>query len=414
MQATPPAPAPRDPYAALRLPDFRRLTVGRMLTTLSTQMISVAIGWELYEKTGSALMLGAIGLVQVLPIMLLTLPAGHLADQRDRRQIVVTAQIALAFSSLGLALLSALQGPIVLIYGCLLLIGVARAFNDPAGAALLPMTVPPEHFTNAATWGSSTRQFAAVLGPALGGLIIALAQSATPVYALNVGICLITALLIARIRGRPATLSRERPTLTSLLAGVTFLWRSPLLLGAITLDLFAVLFGGATALLPIYAKDILQVGPDGLGWLRAAPSIGAVLMALLIAYLPPFRRAGLTLLMAVAGFGVATIVFGLSHSFILSLAMLFVLGALDNISVVIRSSLLLLRTPDEMRGRVSAVNSVFIGASNELGGFESGVAAALLGPVGAVVLGGIATIVVVLLVALFSPELRRLGALHKA
>jgi MFS family permease len=405
-------PAPHDPYAALRFRDFRLLGLGQFIAVLGEQMIGVAIGWELYERTRSALVLGLVGLVQVIPVILLSLPAGHIADRFDRKRIAIATRLMLALCSGGLALLSATQGSLALIYGCLLLIGAARAFNDPASASLLAQTVPQEVFTNAATWESSTWQLAAVIGPALGGLVIAIQRSATLVYVLNAGAAIICVLLLLAIRGRRAAQPpHEEATLTSLAVGVRFVWRSKILLAAITLDLFAVLLGGATALLPIFARDILQVGPTGLGWLRAAPSIGAVLMAIALVYLPPFRRAGATLLLAVAGFGAATIVFGLSRSFVLSLAMLGLLGALDNISVVIRSTLLLTQTPDSMRGRVSAVNSVFIGASNQLGGFESGLAAALFGPIIAVVGGGIGTILVVAAVGLIWPEMRRLGRL---
>jgi MFS family permease len=402
--------APHDPYAALRFRDFRLLGIGRFIAVLGEQMAGVAIGWELYERTGSALALGLVGLVQVIPVILLSLPAGHIADRHDRRRITMLTQLVLAVCSLGLAWLSFTLGPLALIYGCLLLIGVARAFNGPASAALLSQTVPPKVFANAATWESSTWQLAAVVGPALGGLIIAVQGRATLVFALNAFAAIACALMIAAIRSRRAALPvAEEAMLGSLAAGLRFVWRTKVLLAAITLDLFAVLLGGATALLPIFARDILQVGATGLGWLRAAPALGAVLMAIVLAYLPPIRKAGPTLLWAVAGFGAATIVFGLSRSFALSLAMLGLLGALDNISVVIRGALLLTQPPDAMRGRVSAVNNVFIGASNELGGFESGLAAALFGPIAAVVGGGVGTILVVTAVALYWPEVRRLG-----
>jgi MFS family permease len=299
-----------------------------------------------------------------------------------------------------------------LIYGCLFLIGCGVAFGNPASSTLIPQMVPEGAYANAATWSSSSWQLAAVLGPALGGFVIALSHSTTPVYALNAGAALLYVILLLPVGGgRRVVRSIESPTTDSLLEGVRFLRRSQIILAAITLDLFAVLLGGATTLLPIYAKDILQVGPTGLGWLRAAPSIGAVCIALSIAYIPPFKKTGRTLLLAVAGFGLATFIFGVSRSFWLSLLMLFLLGGLDNISVVIRSTLLLTRTPDAMRGRVAAVNTLFVGASNELGGFESGLAAQLFGPVISVAAGGIGTILVVLLVALLWPEMRRLGRL---
>ena len=403
-----------DPYAAFRYRDFRLLTVGSFVGSLGSQMLSVAIGWELYERTGSALDLGLIGLVQVIPVILLSLPAGHIADRFDRRRIVLLMQILLALASLVLGFLSYVHGPLVLVYVCLLLIGAARAFNGPASGSLLPQTVPQEVFPNAVTWESSTWQLAAVIGPALGGLVIAVRRSATPVYVLDAVAALVMMAAVASMRSRQPRREHEDAGLRSLMAGVGFVWRTKIILAAITLDLFAVLLGGATTLLPIFAKDILHVGPTGLGWLRGAPSIGAVVVAIGLAYLPPFKRAGKTLLWVVAGFGAATIVFGLSRSFALSLLMLALLGAFDGVSVVIRSTLLLVRTPDEMRGRVSAFHSVFIGASNELGGFESGVAASLLGPVIAVVGGGIGTVLVVLFVALIWPEIRQLGRLSEA
>jgi MFS family permease len=402
-----------DPYAALRFRDFRLLLVGTLLEVVGQQMLGVAIGWELYERTRDPLALGLIGLVQVAPVVLLALPAGHLADRFDRKWIAVVTALALALGALGLALLSFTVGPLALVYACLLLIGIARAFQSPATSSLLAQVVPAQHFSNAATWESSAWQASAIIGPALGGLIIAARGSATLVYAATAGMLLVAALALGLLRPRPVARVEEQMTLRSLLAGLRFVWHTKLILAAITLDMFAVLLGGATALLPIFAKDILQVGATGLGWLRAAPAIGALLAAIVIAYLPPFKRAGRTLLLVVAGFGLATIVFGLSRSFVLSLLMLGLLGALDNISVVIRSTLVLTRTPDAMRGRVNAVHFVFIGISNELGAFESGVAAALLGAIGAVVVGGIGTILVVLLVALIWPEVRRLGRLNE-
>jgi MFS family permease len=405
-------PARHDPYAALRHRDFRLLLFGRFVASLGEQMVSVAIGWELYERTGDALALGLVGLAQVLPVILLVFISGHVADRFNRRNIVVVTQILFSLCSVGLAVLTYTQGSLVLIYACLVLIGISRAFNNPAASILLPASVPPDTFTSAATWSGSAWQIAAVVGPAIGGLMIGLFHSATPVFALDALTALVFAFLVVQIRGREIAQSKEAATLQSLSAGMKFIWNKKIILATITLDLFAVLFGGAVALLPVYAKDILQVGPEGLGWLRAAPSIGAFGMMLVIAYLPPFKRAGWTLLWAVIGFGIATIIFGVSRNFFLSLAMLASLGALDNISVVIRHTLVLSLTPDEMRGRVSAVNSVFIGASNELGSFESGAAAALLGPTLAVVSGGIGTILVVLWVMWQWPQVRRLGTLQ--
>lgn len=403
-----------DPLAALRHRDFRLLALGRFIASLGEQMVSVAIGWELYERTGSAFALGLVGLVQVLPIIVLALIAGHVTDRFNRKHVLLITQILLSGCALGLALLSYTQGSLVLVYLCLLMIGVARAFNNPAASALLPQTIPEEAFPNAATWSSSVWQFAAVMGPPLGGFAIAIFNSAVMVYLFDAVAAIMFAMLVFFIRGRQTVFSTEPMTLKSLLGGFRFIANTKVILAAITLDMFAVLFGGATALLPIFAKDILHVSSDGLGWLRAAPSIGAVVMVLLITYMPPFKKAGRALIWAVAGFGVATIVFGVSTNFYLSLAMLVLLGALDNISVVIRTILLLTHTPDEMRGRVYAVNGVFIGASNELGAFESGLASALFGPVLAVVTGGIGTILVVLGVAYIWPELRHMGSLSKS
>lgn len=401
----------RDPYAALRFWDFRLLLTGRFITSFGTEMVSFAIGWELWLRTHSAFALGLVGLVQVVPVILLSLPAGHVADQYNRRRIVLISQLSTGMCALGLAYLSYTQGPLPLVYLCLFGIGVARAFNDPASSTLVPETVPPHLFSSAATWTSSTWQLASIAGPAVAGLIAAFSGNVTSIYVFEAVGAVVFTLLLSMIRGRKIPLARKSATWSSLVEGFKFMRDTKVILAAITLDMFAVLFGGAVALLPIYATDILNVGPQGMGIMRAAPSVGALLMAFAIAHLPPMKKAGKTLLWAVAGFGVATIVFGLSRSFVLSVGMLALLGALDNISVVIRGTLLLTHTPDEMRGRISGVNSIFIGISNELGSFESGFAAALFGPVIAVVGGGICTILIVLAAARIWPEMRDLKTL---
>jgi MFS family permease len=401
----------RDPYAALRFLDFRLLLTGRFITSFGNEMLSFAIAWELWLRTHSALSLGLVGLVQVIPVIVLSLPAGHVADQYNRRRIVSMAQLSTGLCALGLAFLSYTAGSLVLIYLCLFGIGVARAFNDPASSTLVPETVPPNLFSSAATWNSSTWQLASILGPTAAGIIIAFSGNVTLIYVFGALGAITFTILLSMIKGRQLPLAAKSATWSSLIEGFKFMRDTKVILAAITLDMFAVLFGGAVALLPIYATDILHVGPQGLGIMRAAPSIGAILMAFLIAHLPPMKHAGRTLLLSVAGFGLATIIFGLSTSFWLSVLMLAILGALDNISVVIRGTLLLTQTPDEMRGRISGVNSIFIGISNELGSFESGFAAALFGPVIAVVAGGVCTILVVLITAKIWPEMRNLKTL---
>jgi MFS family permease len=401
-----------DPYAALRQRDFRLLLTGRFITSFGNEMLTFAIAWELWLRTHDAFALGMVGLMQVIPVILLSLPAGHVADQYNRKRIVLISELALALCVLGLGWLSYTEGPLYLIYSLLLGIGIARAFNEPASSTLLPQTVPPHLFTNAATWSTSSWQFASITGPALAGLLIGFFNSVTFIYIFDALAAITFCILLTMIQGRQLALAEKSATWTSLVEGFRFMRNTKVILAAITLDMFAVLFGGAVALLPIYATDILQVGAQGLGILRAAPSVGALIMAFLLAHLPPMKNAGRTLLLAVTGFGLATIVFGLSTSFLLSVAMLALLGAMDNISVVIRGTLLLTQTPDVMRGRISAVNSIFIGISNELGSFESGLAASLFGPIVAVVAGGIGTILVVLIVARAWPEMAQLKTLY--
>jgi MFS family permease len=399
------------PSVALRWRDFRLLFAGNVVSTLGLQMQTTAVGWELYERTHSAYALGMVGLVSVVPLLALALPAGHIVDTRERRYVLIAAQATYIVSSIGLAIVSWQHGPLVAFYGCILLNGIARAFQAPTRNALLPSLVPPEALANAVTWNSGGWQLAAVLGPAAGGAMIAALGGATIVYLCAAVGSLVFLVLAAGIRHRPADRPPAELTLAALVAGIRFVTTTPLILATITLDLFAVLLGGATTLLPIYAKDILHVGPSGLGWLNAADSLGAVLMAGALAARPPLRQAGRTLLWAVAGFGVATFVFGVSRSFALSLLMLMALGAFDMVSVVVRATLVPLLTPDEMRGRVGAITNLFVGTSNQLGGFESGAVAGAFGPVVSVVSGAIGTLVVVAIAAWHWPALRHLGAL---
>jgi MFS family permease len=405
---------PHDAYAALRYRDYRLLLAAGIIGSIGTQMQAVAVGWDLYQRTGSAAALGGAGLAEFLPVLVCALPAGHAADRYNRSRLYQLAQGVMGLASVGLAAIALWQGPVPLIYGCLLLTGCSRAVSAPARQSLLPQIVPDHILSNAITWNSSGWQIANVAGPALGGLVIAVTGEVVDAYRLAAMCSLVSAALAIPIRPRAVARAQEPPSFASLSAGIRFLARSRLLLAAITLDLFAVLLGGATALLPIYAAaEILDVGPTGLGWLRAAPAIGAFVMALALAHRRPLRRPGQALLLAVTGFGLATIVFGFSRDPTLSFFMLALTGALDNVSVVVRHTLVQMLTPDSMRGRVSAVNLVFISSSNELGAFESGMTAHWFGPVASVVGGGIGTIVVVLAVMLRWPELIRLGPLHR-
>ncbi len=384
-----------------------------MATTLAFQMQAVAIGWQVYDLTGSALDLGLVGLAQFIPGFALSLLVGHIADHYDRRLILRICMAVEALATLALALASFFGGLTVgALFAAIFVIGAARASELPTMHALMPQLVPPQLIPRAAAASASSNQTAIILGPALGGLAYALGPGL--VYALAAAGFIAASLLISAIRiARPAP-ARERPSLASLFGGVAFVRRHPALMGAISLDLFAVLLGGATALLPIYARDILRTGPWGLGLLRSAPALGALAASLVLARRPLGGRVGRKLFIAVIAFGVATCVFALSTSFPLSLAALAALGAADSVSVVIRFSLVQIETPDALRGRVSAVNSMFIGASNSLGEFESGATAALFGTVPATLLGGVGTILVALLWLRFFPALFRLDQLQKS
>ncbi len=404
----------RDAYAALRVRDFRLFLSGHLLSVLGVQMQTTAVGWQLYELTNSELALGMVGLVQIIPMLGLALPAGQVADRFDRRKTLMSATTLAMIAAFGLASVSASGGANVpLVYACLFLSGLARAFQGPARSALMPQLVPQRIFSNAVSWNISGFELSSMTGPALAGLLIYIFGDTTPIYLFaGVGSIVYFVMLTTLTRRSYAAESRSSQiNLKTLVAGFNYVWHTNLLFAAMALDMFAVLFGGAVALLPVYAKDILHVGPAGFGALQAAPSFGAVTMALLTTHLPPLKKAGRALLLAVTGFGLATIVFGLSRNFWLSLSMLFLTGAFDNISVVVRQTLATILTPDEMRGRVSAVNGMFISASNELGRFESGSVAALFGPIFSVVSGGVGTLIVVALVALSSPKLRGFGKL---
>jgi MFS family permease len=414
--APPHRPAP-NPYAVLHNRDLVLYLVGRFVSSLGQQMLTVAVGWELYDRTHSSLNLGLVGLTQMMPMVLFTLPAGHLADNHDRKQIIISMTFVFACAAVGLTLISASGAPVFWIYGCLFAGGTARTFLWPASSAFMPQLVSRQDFSRAVTWSSGSFQLSSVAGPAFGGALIAWAHHAgwahpaAPVYAVDAAAALVCLTLMSFVRGRHVVAVKEKMTVRNLLVGFRFVFANRIILGTITLDLFAVLLGGATALLPVYAKDILQVGPSGLGVLQAALPLGSLFCALTLAHRPPLQRAGHALLQAVAAFGLATVAFGISHWFWLSFVLLFICGAVDNISVVVRHTLVQLLTPDEKRGRVSAVNSLFIGTSNELGGFESGMVAHLTSPVFSVVSGGVGTILVVIAVALIWPEIRKYGRL---
>src|SRR5262245_11083843 len=378
----------------------------RGLATLALHMQTVAVGWQLYTLTGSALDLGLVGLVQFVPTIALTLVAGQVADRHDRRLVVVVCHLAQAAATIVLAV-GRLGGWLNRngVLALVALLGAARAFENPARAALLPRLVPLPRLSRAIASVTAVGQTARILGPALGGLLYALGPAT--VYGVVAGLILVAAALIVAVRDVHRPPPRESPSSASLFSGVDFILRRRVLLGALSLDLFAVLLGGATALLPIYAHDILAAGPAGLGLLRAAPASGALVISLVLARWPVAHGAGPMLFGSVVVFGMATVIFGVSTSLGLSLAALVVLGSSDLLSVVIRHSLVQIRTPDDMRGRVSAVHSLFTGTSNQLGEFESGLLAALFGPVAAVLIGGVGTIVVAALWMHRFPELRR-------
>lgn len=374
----------------------------------------MAVAWWVYEISHRPLDLGLVGLVQFLPGLLLFLFSGHVADRVDRRKILICCYSGYGLSSALLVSMS-LYGirTVYPIYVVALLLGVIRAFNVPAGQAFLPQLVPAEQFQSAVAWAATVYQAATILGPAAGGIIYAISKGPTLVYV--VAFCAFSGAVVSAlsIEARHKPRSPKDIDLRSTLAGLRYIWREKMVLGAISLDLFAVLLGGAVALLPVYAKEILHTGPWGLGILRSAPGVGAGLMGIAVAHWPLRRRAGATMLWCVAGFGIFIIVFGLSRNLALSLIALVLVGASDTISVVVRHTLVQVSTPDEMRGRVSSVNMIFIGASNELGQFESGLTAQWFGAVPAVILGGLGTLLIVGLWAVGFPELRRVDQLAR-
>ena|ERR1700691_538407 len=401
-------------------PNFVRYTFARFFIVVSLEMQSVAVAWQVYDITKRPIDLGYVGLAQFLPGFVLFLLAGHAADVFDRRKLLMWCYGGFGLCSALLLVISWRASQSVhLIYAVLVLLGVFRSFNFPVSRAILPHLVPEEHFPNAVAWNASSFQIATIAGPAIGGIAYALFHGPEGVYAISVVVSVLSVIFTLRIHQQPASpekeLSERQPVrLRTAFAGMRFIWEKKLILGSISLDMFAVLLGGAVALLPVYARTILHTGPWGLGLLRSAPRVGATLMAIVVAHRPIRRHAGTTMLLSVAAFGVMTIGFGISHSLILSLVALFLTGAADMISVIIRATLIQVATPDEMRGRVNAVDFLFIGVSNELGEFESGVTAQWFGTVPAVVLGGIGTLLVIATWAWMFPELRQADELTVA
>jgi MFS family permease len=409
-----PETAPASGRIAFTYPDFSLFQLARFFIVLATEMQSVAVGWQVYEISKRPLDLGLVGLAQFLPGILLFLVSGHVADRYNRRKLIVVCFSGYALCS-ALLLLVALRGPhsVYPIYAVLILLGVVRSFSAPVSRAILPQLVPEQHFPNAVAWASSVYQCATILGPSLGGILYAATRGPSFVYGLAAGVGIVAAFATRQIKTQSKARARERLSVTTVLAGFRYIWREKVILGSISLDLFAVLLGGAVALLPVYAREILLTGPWGLGILRTAPAVGAGAMAVYLAHKPMRARVGATMLWCVAGFGFFTILFGISRSLILSLVALILVGATDMVSVIVRATLVQIATPDEMRGRVNSVDMVFIGASNELGQFESGLTAHWFGTVPAVVLGGIGTLAVTALWAWMFPELRNADKLTK-
>jgi len=413
---------------AFAYPNFVSYTIARFFIVVSLEMQSVAVGWQVYEITKRPIDLGYVGLAQFAPGFVLFLFAGHAADIFDRRKLLMGCYAGFGLcSALLLAISWRAPHSVHAIYVVLVLLGIFRSFNFPVSRAILPHLVPAEHFPNAVAWNASTFQIATIAGPAIGGIVYALFRGPEAVYAAAVTVSIVSSILTLRIHPLPTAPAKELAerlsgrasdkdpiSLRTVFAGFRFIREKKLILGSISLDMFAVLLGGAVALMPVYARTILHTGPWGLGLLRSAPGVGAALMAIVVAHRPIRRRAGLTMLLCVAAFGVFTIVFGISHSLVLSLIALFLAGAADMVSVIIRATLVQVATPDEMRGRVNAIDFLFIGVSNELGEFESGLTAQWFGTVPAVVLGGVGTLLVIAIWAWLFPELRQADQLTVA
>ncbi len=394
---------PRDPYVAMRFPEFRSYIAMRFLFTFAFQIQAVVIGWYIYQLTKDPLSLGLIGLAEAIPSITVTLYGGYIADKSDKKKLLVriigamlfcSVVLALATTTEALAMLS--QGPVIIImYFMIFCIGIARGFYSPTAFSLMAQIVPKEHYSNSSTWNSGSWQTASILGPAVGGLLYGFSGITACFVVIVSFMALALGFIILFVKNHPAHYIPKENIYKSLQEGIRFVFKSRMLLGALSLDMFSVFFGGAVALMPVFAHDILNVGSEGLGLMRAAPALGAVLTMFIMARYPPMNKPWRNLLLAVAGFGISIICFGLSRNFYLSLVFLFFEGAFDSVSVIIRSTILQILTPDEMRGRVAAVNSMFIGSSNEIGAFESGAAAKLMGTVPSVLFGGSMTLIIV-------------------
>ncbi len=402
-----------DPYIAMRFPEFRSYIVMRFLFTFAFQIQAVVIGWYIYQLTKDPLSLGLIGLAEAIPSITVTLYGGYIADKSDKKKLLLKIIGAMLFCSIVLALVTTReallmlsQGPVVIIiYLAIFCIGIARGFYSPTAFSLMAQIIPKEHYPNSSTWNSGTWQLASIIGPAAGGLLYGFSGMTSCFIVIVSFMTMALICIVFFVKNYPANFVPKETIYKSLEEGIRFVFKSRMLVGALSLDMFSVFFGGAVALMPIFANDILKVGSEGLGLMRAAPALGAIVTMFIMAKYPPMKKPWRNLLFAVGGFGISIICFGLSKNFYLSLVFLFFEGAFDSVSVIIRSTILQILTPDEMRGRVSAVNSMFIGSSNEIGAFESGLAAKLMGTVPSVVFGGSMTLVIVFITYLKTKRL---------
>ncbi len=408
-----------DAYAVLKIKDFRLLLLSRFVVTFAIQMQSIIVGWQIYEMTKDPLSLGLIGLSEAVPFLVLAFFSGHIADTYNRRKIILLSLFVYFLSAITLMFFTTKLSSILNLYGTLpiyliiAITGASRSFLYPAQTAFMAQLVPKELYTNSSTWNSTTWHIAAVMGPAIGGLIYGF-MGISNAYLIVVVFVAIGFLLFLNISAKRLPIQKTKETIfQSISVGIKFVFKNQIFLGALSLDMFAVLFGGAVAMLPVFAAEVLYVGPQGLGFLRAAPAVGAVLMSIYLAYHPPLKNTGKKLFISVAGFGISIILFAISKNFYLSILLLALGGMFDNISVIVRHTILQLYTPDHMRGRVAAVNSIFIGSSNEIGSFESGVAAKFLGLIPSVIFGGSMTLLITGFTAKFSPILRKLNLSDK-